>query len=143
MSEYFSATADDYRMASVSEIELGPAFHEAKFALESCTHAVLLATVQRVLEFTTNFRRGACTKLLDKKRGMLVDDGPAMPIELGGCITRARGPPLCLRVAFGCRHTPEPEPGARLCDQSSAIQGGLWPNHFDIMEIWFFGVTVN
>ena len=62
MSQYFSAMTDDYRIASVSEVELGLAFHEAKSELESCTHAALVATFQCVLAFTKNFRRSACTR---------------------------------------------------------------------------------
>ena len=49
-----------------------PAYHEAKSALESFTHATLLASVQRVPEFTTNFRWCACTKLFEKSVAYLL-----------------------------------------------------------------------
>ena len=50
---------------------------------------------------------GRLHEVAQEKRGMLADHADRA----------ARRPPLCLRVAFGRRHTPQTEPG-----QSSAIQ---------------------
>ena len=96
-------------MASVSEIEL-------------CTHTAFVATVQRVPEFTTNFRRVRPVRSCSSKawHGWSNADR-AREMHHTGQTAAA----VVARCSWSPTHFHETESGARLCDHSSAIQGSL------------------